>query len=65
MVYEDDEQDIGDITSFKNFEFESEEMKNLLRIEYVEDDEYKRVQHDEYDQKKLFPDWMLNDQVLR
>lgn len=51
-----------DLTSFKNYEFESEEMKKLLRIEYVNEDEYKRVQYDDYSPNKVIPDWILKDQ---
>ena len=58
-----EEDDVGDASSFKNIEFESEEMKTLLRNEYLEDEEYKRIQFDDYHSEKLFPDRILNDQV--
>jgi CRP-like cAMP-binding protein len=65
MNIEDDEDDellneeVGDCTSFREIRFESEEMKNLLKLESPPTKE--KVVRPDYHAEHLFPQWILNN----
>mmetsp|Transcript_26500 Transcript_26500/g.39362 ORF Transcript_26500/g.39362 Transcript_26500/m.39362 type:complete len:777 (-) Transcript_26500:222-2552(-) len=58
----DDEyfQEIGDVTSFRDIPFQSEEMKHLLKLENPPDDD-KYGSRVTYNATHMFPNWILDN----
>ena len=61
MMDDDDlmSDDVGDCSSFRDIEFESEEMKHLLKLESPPNKD--KVVRPDYHAEHLFPQWILNN----
>lgn len=53
--------EVGDVTSFRDIEFQSEEMKHLLKLEEPPDDE-KYAAKAYYSANNMFPTWIINNE---
>jgi hypothetical protein len=53
--------EVGDVTSFRDMEFQSEEMKHLLKLESPPDDD-KYTTKASYSANHMFPNWIINNE---
>jgi hypothetical protein len=53
--------EVGDVTSFRDIEFQSEEMKHLLKLECPPDDD-KYATKASYSANHMFPTWIINNE---
>lgn len=53
--------ELGDVTSFKQMEFQSEEMKHLLKLSEPPDED-KYTSNATYSANHMFPNWILNNE---